>query len=266
MNRSERGQATVEWSALLVLVAVLLSGLAYAAARADTWRLGESVLHSLVCAVRGDCAGEDTLEQAYGGEVAKLVRRYSPNVVYEHRSAQLPIDFRRCRKLECSNGADGPGEIDRSSAGLPVTAFTRVIDHRSGAGALYVQYWFYYPESFSGGIGRKLGPFAHDWPGYHADDWEGYQVRIGPGGEASARATAHGGYGQGWRPLTGWYRVSGGSHAGQLVTAAGGERTTAAAGLELVPLEALSGLDGLRFEISPPWRKAVYGDPDAAGS
>jgi hypothetical protein len=266
MHRSEQGQATVEWSALLVLVAVLLSALAYAAVRADTWRLGESVLHSLVCAVRGDCAEADALERAYGGEVAKIVHRYSPNVVYERRSAQLPIDFRRCRKLECSNGADDAGEIDRSSAGLPVTAFTRVIDRRSGAGTLYVQYWFYYPQSFTGGIGRRLGPLAQGWPGYHADDWEGYQVRIEPGGKVSARATAHGGYGGGWGSWTGWYRVSGGSHAGQLVTSAGDERTTGAAGLELVPLERLSGLAALQFEISPPWRKAVYRDPESASS
>jgi hypothetical protein len=129
-----------------------------------------------------------------------------------------------------------------------------------------VQYWFYYPESFSGGIGRKLGPFAHDWPGYHADDWEGYQVRIAPGGKVSARATAHGGYGAGWDSWTGWYRVSGGSHAGQLVAGAGGERTTGATGLDLVPLEGLQELSAVRFEISPPWRKDVYTSPESSAS
>jgi hypothetical protein len=266
MHRSERGQATAEWSALLLLVAMLFGALAYTVARADTWRLGESVLHSIVCAVRGDCAEVDALGRAYGDEVAELVRRYSPNVAYERSSAELPVDFRRCRKLECSNGPSNPGQIDRSSAGLPVTAFTRVIDRRAERGALYVQYWFYYPESFTGGIGRKLGPFAHDWPGYHADDWEGYQVRIAPGGKVSARATAHGGYGGGWDSWTGWYRVSGGSHAGQLVAGAGGERTTGATDLELVPLEGLQALGGMRFAISPPWRKAVYANPESPAS
>jgi hypothetical protein len=266
MHRSERGQATAEWSALVLLVAMLFSALAYAVARADTWRLGEGVLHSIVCAVQGGCTEEGALERAYGDEIAQLVRRYSPNVVYERRSAQLPVDFRRCRKLDCSNGPSTPDETDRSSAGLPVTAFTRVIDRRPDRGALYVQYWFYYPESFTGGIGRKLGPFAHDWPGYHADDWEGYQVRIAPGGKVSARATAHGGYGGGWSSWTGWYRVSGGSHAGQLVAGADGERTTAATGLALVPLERLAELGDTRFEISPPWRKGVYKDPESTSS
>jgi hypothetical protein len=265
---------------LVLLVAVLLAGLSFMASRVDGWRFGESVLHSIVCAVAGDCGQEGALERAYGGEVAELVRKYSPNVAYERRSAQLPIDFRRCRKLECSNGPDDPREVARSSAGLPVTAFTRVIDHRPSGGALYLQYWFYYPESFTAGIGRDLGRLAsrlpgfhtdstrkleHRWPGYHADDWEGYQVRVG-GGLDSARASAHGGYGDGWKPWTGWYRVSGGSHAGQLTGGGAGERTTRSAGLELVPLEPLGRRDLSTFTVAPPWRKDVYTEPESASS
>ena len=136
---------------------------------------------------------------------------------YDRGSAALPIDFRRCRKTECSDGSDDAREIDRSRAGLPVTAFTRVVDRRGDGGPLYLQYWFYYPESFTGGIGRLFGD---SWPGYHPDDWEGYQVRVSPAGGVSARATAHGGYGAGWGPWTGWYACPGGSHAGQLRTAA----------------------------------------------
>jgi hypothetical protein len=267
MERTERGQATVEWSALVMLVVVLVAGLGYALSRADSWRLGGGLLHSLVCAVGGDCEQSlDALERAYGEGTAALVRKYSPNVAYEAHSAELPIDFRRCRRLECSNGPNGAAEISRSSAGLRVTAFTRVVDRRSAGGPLYLQYWFYYPESFTGAIGRLLGPFEHDWPGYHPDDWEGYQVRIGPGRRVSARATAHGGYGAGWSNWTGWYRVSGGSHAGQLVRDASGARTTRASGLDLVPLEKLRGTGLLRFAVKPPWDKVVYSDPESASS
>ena len=267
MERTERGQATVEWSALILLVVVLVAGLGYGVTRAESWRLGGGILHSLVCAIGGDCAGEpDALARAYGRETGELVRKYSPNVAYERSSAELPIDFRRCRRLECSNGPDRVAEISRSSAGLPVTAFTRVVDRRPAGGPLYIQYWFYYPESFTGGIGRLLGPFAHDWPGYHPDDWEGYQVRIAPGGRISARATAHGGYGAGWENWTGWYRVSGGSHAGELVRAGAGERTTRASGVGLVPLERLRDTGIQRFVVTPPWHKAVYSDPESASS
>jgi hypothetical protein len=267
MRRSESGQATVEWSALLLVLAMLFAGLAYAVSRTEAWGWGEGVLHALVCSAGGGCDdGADALAQAYGPETAELVRRYTPNVVYERRSAELPIDFRRCRKLDCSNGPSDAAQIDRSSAGLPVTAFTRVVDRRPAGGALYLQYWFYYPESFSGGIGRLLGPLAHRWPGFHPDDWEGYQVRIGKDGAATARATAHGGYGGGWRSWTGWYRVSGGSHAGQLVAGPGRERITHASGLELVPLEPLRDLAAVSFAISPPWLKPVYTDPESASS
>jgi hypothetical protein len=263
MRDSERGQATVEWSALALLLALLFATAGFAVARTGAWGFGEGIVHALVCAVEGGCEERDSLDLAYGDDVAALVRRYSPNVVYEHSSAALPIDFRRCRRTECSDGSDAPRAIDRSRAGLPVTAFTRVVDRRTRGGALYLQYWFYYPESFTGGIGRMLGD---SWPGYHPDDWEGYQVRVAPGGNLSARATAHGGYGAGWQPWTGWMRVSGGSHAGHLVERRTGERSTTASKMALVPLERLTGTSRHRFEVSPPWNKDVYRQPESAGS
>jgi hypothetical protein len=262
--RRQGGQATVEWTALLLTAAIVFAGLAYAVSRTEAWSLGEGIVRSIACGVGLGCDDEtvDPLALAYGAETAELVRRYAPNVAYERRSAQLPVDFRRCRKLECSNGPDDPRRIDRSGAGLPVTAFTRVVDRRPAGGALYLQYWFYYPESFSGGIGRMFG---HRWPGYHPDDWEGYQVRVGRDGGATARATAHGGYG-GWVPATGWYRVSGGSHAGQIPSRSQGERTTTAADLALTPLERLANLELQSFSVSPPWLKEVYRDPESASS
>lgn len=253
----------MEWSGLSLLLAMLLALAGVAVVRADAWSFGERIVHGITCALEGGCEARDSLDLAYGVDVAGLVRRYSPNVAYERSSAALPIDFRRCRATDCSDGSDAAREIDRSRAGLPVTAFTRVVDRRATGGALYLQYWFYYPESFTGAIGRLIGD---DWPGYHPDDWEGYQVRVAPGGETSARATAHGGYGAGWSESTGWFRVSGGSHAGQLVQRGAGERTTPASKLALVPLERLRGAERHSFEVSPPWRKDVYRTPEAAGS
>lgn len=246
----------------MLVVAFALAGLAWAVARVEAWRLGDAVLHAIVCAAGEGCP--DALEDAYGGEIAATLRRYAPNIVYEHDSAQLPVDFRRCRAVGCSDGSDRADEIDRSAAGLPVTAFTRVVDRRAAGGSLYAQYWLYFPQSFSGGIGRVLG---RRWPGEHEDDWEGVQLRIAPGGQVSARATAHGGYkntkhADGWGEWKGWYRVSGGSHAGHLVNGADGERTTHASSLRLVPLESLNGTGNYSFAISPPWRKGVYTDPE----
>jgi hypothetical protein len=262
MQGSERGQATVEWSGLVLLLALLFATAGFAVARPDAWGFGEGIVHSITCAVQGGCEERDSLGLAYGDDVATLVRRYSPNVVYDRGSAALPIDFRRCRKTACSDGSDDSGEIDRSRAGLPVTAFTRVVDRRSDGGALYLQYWFYYPESFTGGIGRLFGS---SWPGYHPDDWEGYQVRVSPT-RVSARATAHGGYGSGWGPWTGWMRVAGGSHAGQLTGRSNGQRTTPASQMALIPLERLTDARRYGFDVSPPWNKDVYRVPESAAS
>jgi hypothetical protein len=270
MPRNEAGQSVVEWSALVLVVALVLAGLGYAAGRLEAWSLGDALIEAIVCAVGDDCPA-GSLEDSYGKELAHLVRRYAPNVIYEQRSEQLPVDFRRCREVECSNGANRAVVIEESALGLPVTAFTHVIDRRSHGDALYLQYWFYFPESFTAGIGRGLGPLSDRWPGFHPDDWEGYQIRIAPGDRISARATAHGHYrnfkhSSGWGRWTGWYRVSGGSHAGHLVEGATGERSTRASGIRLVPLESLPNTELHRFEVLPPWEKAVYREPESESS
>src|SRR5262249_48368098 len=152
--RREGGQATLEWTALVLVLVIGFAGLAYAVSRTEGWGVGEGIVHAIACGVGLGCddEGADALALAYGDDTAKLVRRHAPNVAYEHSSAELPIAFRRCRKLECSNGPSDPREIARSSAGLPVTAFTRVVDRRAAGDALYIQFWFYYPQSFTAGI------------------------------------------------------------------------------------------------------------------
>jgi hypothetical protein len=263
MRRSQAGQATVEWSALLLVLALSLAALTVVVSRTDGWGFGERIVHALVCAVDGGCDERDSLDLAYGGELADQVRSHAPNVVYERSSAALPIDFRRCRETGCSNGSDAARPIGRSASGLPVTAFTRVVDRRAGGGALYLQYWFYYPESFTGGIGRIFGD---RWPGFHPDDWESYQVRVAPTGRVTARATAHGSYASDWSAAGSWYRVSGGSHAGHLVDLPRGERVTPSSQLALVPLERLTGTGRYAFAVTPPWRKEVYTRPESASS
>ncbi|HKP88759.1 MAG TPA: hypothetical protein VJT75_02175, partial [Thermoleophilaceae bacterium] len=53
----ERGQATVEWVGVVLLVAFALAAAASLVPVGDR-TLGDAVLHALVCAVRGDCARE----------------------------------------------------------------------------------------------------------------------------------------------------------------------------------------------------------------
>ena len=208
----------------------------------------------------------------------------------------LPVDFRECRSDSCAEGSRS-GVINRTSDGLRVAAFTHVIDCRSGharateawggncsgprAGNLYLQYWLYYPGSataegstpLKGPIRRLTMALGHST--HHPDDWEGYQVRVGPQ-RTSVRATSHHGY-NGWQPDGERYYISGGSHAGRPlprptrasiglrlppVTARG----TKDGQLVLIPLETLPDRDRYAFAISPPWRKRVWFDPEYGGT
>ena len=55
---SERGQATLDWTGLTLVVALLLGALTTLAPLADERGLGATVAHAITCAARGGCAGE----------------------------------------------------------------------------------------------------------------------------------------------------------------------------------------------------------------
>jgi hypothetical protein len=56
--RSERGQASVEWIGLVLLLALGLTALARFTPRADAGTLGAELVHTLTCAARGGCDGD----------------------------------------------------------------------------------------------------------------------------------------------------------------------------------------------------------------
>lgn len=276
--------------AALLVVALALGALAAVAIRADGRSFGGLIAHRIACTIRGDCASrDDPLRRAYGDRDAELVRRHAPNIVYEPGTLTLPVDWRRCRSHECSDAPDHRDlDVHRGKrGGTPATAFTHVVRRE---GETFIQYWLYYPDSTStvGGVAgvwnrvREVVPIG-GYPGHHADDWESFQVRIGPKGQVLSRASSHHGY-QGckhaeceneWYDWTGWTRVSYGSHAGHVPTRSPDrrdpaypgvdtrERTTTSEGLVLVPIETLDTSPYRRLDdgISPPWDKKVYDDP-----
>jgi hypothetical protein len=277
---NERGQASVEWIGLLLVVSVALTAAVAFLPAVDGRPLGAALARALVCAVKQDCHAEGVaLRRAYGERDAQLVRANAPNIVYEPGTYTLPIDYRRCRSQRCSDAPDRPDlDVHRAThGGAPATVFTHVV--RKG-GKTYIQYWFYYPTSATApnGLGRVFKALGQ---GYHPDDWEGYQVRIEANGPKSVRATKHKHYTwckgwvwhndcERWGPPNGWTRVSRGSHAGFIPDRTPGtglhERSTTAPGIRLVPLETLEHdsykpLKG--SDITPPWRKRVYTNPAA---
>lgn len=206
MGDGERGQSTVEWVALLCVVALLLAGVLAFGVRVPGAALARSIASRILCAaaLAEHCGDEPMLIAAYGSEVGELVREHMPSLFFERGSWALPVDFRRCRSTACADGA-GDGSVRRSDAGLPVTAFVHVVDCRpdaiedavaagyqcSGerAGSLYLQYWTYYADSAT----LRGVPIAGE-RGYHRDDWESVQIRIRPDGSIDQRASSHHGY------------------------------------------------------------------------
>lgn len=260
---SERGQATIEWVGLVLLIALGLTAIVAAIPIVDGRSFGGFLSHRLVCAVRGSACAEVAeqlaLKQAYGAGDADLVQRFAPGLVYEPGEREVPVDFRECRRPSCARTPDDRDlDVHRTDAGRRVTVFTRVV--RRG-GFTYIQYWFYYPDSNSTVLGadklwKALPPTTVGgrtlvkprYPGFHLDDWEGYEVRVDRRGHAAVRSTSHGGlqyckwtacHGQ-FGPNTGWTRVSRGSHSGhvpvnrRLVARRGARRADGSPG-QLIP-------------------------------
>ncbi len=178
----------------------------------------------------------------------------------------------------------------RTDAGLPATAFLRVLDCRadeadateaagtdcsgSRAGNLYIQYWMYYADSAT----LRGVPIAGD-AGYHRDDWEAVQLRIEPDGRVDQRASSHHGYNHtrgianwgsdagigalrdlaeavgarprnGWGPESGLLLVSGGSHAGNTAGFPRIDRVTPGRRVHLVPLEPIAAGEGGAYRFA----------------
>jgi len=305
---ADRGQGTVEWVGLLLVVALLLLGIVAAGVRVPGTVLARAVASRILCAaaLADSCGDEPALIGAYGTEVGKLVRHHMPTIVFERGSHAVPVDFRRCRSTACDSGPES-GVVRHTDGGLPVTAFVHVVDCREGAveptvaagadcsggraGRLYIQYWTYYADSAT-----FRGVPVAGAAGYHPDDWEGVQVRIGADGQVDERATSHHGYNHarsvanlasdagvgplrdlaeavGARPRNGWgpesrvLVVSGGSHAGNMGEDIDVERLTPGRSVHLIPLEPIAAAAGAyRFAISAPWSKQAWRDPEARGT
>lgn len=297
-GRGEGGQATPEYIGVVLLVAALLAGiLVLAGPLLPGGDLTRAVASKLVCAVRGagDCGDlaaplapePSPLEQAYGADVAKLIAERTPTISFEDDDfVSLPVDYRECRQRACADSILH-GSLEHTQTGLEPTAFIRVVDCRdpaeaaegsdcsgAAAGNLYVQYWLYYPESWTRAYQR--------W-GFHVDDWESYQVKIGPDGTVLARASSHQGYNgrdgskandagwgepnPGWDGILGQLHVAAGSHAGMTAAGEADSRRIDPEDLRTIPLEPIAAAGAApAFEVSPPWEKGVWRDPESTGT
>lgn len=285
----ERGQSTVEWVGLVLVVAAAVAALgAIAGVALPGAALARAIATRIACAIElSDACGAPAagaLAAAYGAEVAGRVADRVPQIRYEPGMRALPVDYRSCRRDACAEAA-GKLRVARTLSGEPATVFTHVVDCRPAsqtpgalcagraAGRLYLQYWLYYPGSATGegstplrGLIREASA-ALGTPTYHPDDWESVQYRIDPDGRVWVRASSHHGYGPGWvEPGRAGYTAAGGSHAGT-VEPAEFDRITPPRRIEAVPLEPLAReRPRTAFAVIPPWRKRVWLDPEYEGT
>ena len=303
----------MEWVGLMLLIALAGAASVAVAPLVDGRSFGGFLTHRVVCAVRaGGCHdGNAALASAYGARTAEPRARARARARLRGGRAPAagglpPLPRPRTARTLPTTRTWTP---TAPPPGARATVFTHVV--RRG-GRTYIQYWLYYPDSNTAWAGSdriwrqsavlRMGGLllrgTTAYPGFHRDDWEGYQVRIDPDGRTWARATSHGHY-QGckqrlchnrWIGPTGWTRVSRGSHAGHipvrlrwprrrrpdrvrpapspgfvpLLPGAGlHERTSSAEALRLVPLESRrpGGYRPQDAEVTPPWRKEVYREP-----
>jgi hypothetical protein len=65
--RSERGQASVEWTGLVLVASLAFGGLVALVPRVDGRSLGGFMAHAVVCAIRRGCDDGDASSRAYMG-------------------------------------------------------------------------------------------------------------------------------------------------------------------------------------------------------
>src|SRR2546423_15612891 len=96
---SERGQATIEWTAVVLLVALAFATfLAVALPHVDGRSYGGAIARAIVCAVRGGGDdGRDALASAHGQGDAELLREDAPSIGYEPGEKESPTHYPQCR-------------------------------------------------------------------------------------------------------------------------------------------------------------------------
>jgi hypothetical protein len=112
---AEHGQATIEWTALVLLAAVVLAALAAVRPHVDGRALGGSVAHAITCAARGGC----DLER----KEHRRPQRSSPSPA-GHTPARLPPRPRSGRLA-------GPTSGDRAAAASRVLRGVRTVAQRA---------------------------------------------------------------------------------------------------------------------------------------
>jgi len=146
MIRRQRGSATIEHAALVLLAAVVafasVSGARLLASEGRSPALVSELLRKQRCAVRyPDPCWRDRLAEAYGRALAGAVRALAPAPASVR--GLVGVDYRRCRRASCAIPLPGPAGAHLTTSNRRTTAFTAV--REDGAGEKTIEYWIYRP-------------------------------------------------------------------------------------------------------------------------
>ncbi len=155
----ERGAATVEHAALVLLAAALaFAAIAGARLLSDDGHepeLAAALLRKQRCAVRyPHPCWQDPLTEAYGRELAGTIRALAPPP--RPVGGLVGVDYRGCRSRPCATPRPGPAGAHLTLSNRRTVAYTSVRDGRP-SGPVTIDYWIYRPT-----IGWEHDPVRAD--------------------------------------------------------------------------------------------------------
>ncbi len=160
---TERGSASVEHAALVLLMALVACAIVAVVAigrdgpTGSDGSLASAIAFKQRCAVRyPDPCWQDPLTEAYGRTLAGAIRALAPAPeprIGPGGTAVVGVDYRRCRQASCAI----PASARLTTANRRTTAFTSVDDRRRSDGVVEIDYWIYRPTIGWERVGREVG-------------------------------------------------------------------------------------------------------------
>jgi len=143
----QRGQATVEHAALVLLAAVVafaaVAGARLAARDDPTPDLASALLRKQRCAViYPDPCWQDPLTEAYGRDLAGAIRALAPPP--RAVSGLVGVDYRQCRSARCATPRPGAEGLHLTLSNRRTVAYTAIDDQRP-SGPVLIDFWIYRP-------------------------------------------------------------------------------------------------------------------------
>ena len=146
---AERGQATIESTALAALIALLLVAVIALIASGGEVKAGRELAgvigRRITCAPHlPNACDHEPVVPAYGWPLARLTRALAPPpeaLAAADGLPLVPVDFRRCRSESCAVAAG----LHLTASNRRTTVFTQLLDHRRSDGTVEIAYWEYRP-------------------------------------------------------------------------------------------------------------------------